>query len=202
MRYLYDGPAAAMPTFLFAPGAGAPMTHPFMTRVARAMGEQGIRVVRFNFPYMEAGRKMPDRQPVLLEAWCRAIEEHGGGARVVIGGKSMGGRMATMVADEMNVRGVICFGYPFHPPARPQQLRVAHLEHLRTPTLIVQGTRDTFGTREEVRAYPLSAAIEVEWIEGGDHSLKGGLDRAIERAVLFTFRHSGTSVFPRSLPYC
>ena len=189
MRYLYDGPETSPHVFLFAHGAGAPMTHPFMTAVAKGMGERGVRVVRFNFPYMEAKKKVPDRQPVLLDAWRRAIEEHGGGARVAIGGKSMGGRMASMVADEMNVRALICFGYPFHPPGRPDKLRTAHLEHLRTPSLIVQGTRDTFGTRDEVPSYTLAPSIEVRWIEGGDHSLKGGLDRAIEWAALFTFEH-------------
>lgn len=189
MRFLYDGPEKSRHLFLFAPGAGAPMTHPFMARVAKEMGERGIRVVRFNFPYMEAGKKVPDRQPVLLDAWRRAIEEHGGGKRVVIGGKSMGGRMASMVADEMHVRGLLCFGYPFHPPGKPEQLRVAHLEPLRTPALILQGTRDPFGTPEQVAAYALSPAIEVAWIEGGDHSLKKGLDQAIECAVLFTLRH-------------
>lgn len=187
MRYLYDGPEKSKHVFLFAHGAGAPMTHPFMNAVAKGMGEQGVRVVRFNFPYMEAGKKVPDRQPALLDAWRRAIEEHGGGKRVLVGGKSMGGRMASMVADEMQVRGLICFGYPFHPPAKPLQLRVAHLEHLRTPALIVQGTRDTFGKPEEVAAYPLAPSIRVAWIEGGDHSLRGGLDRAVEWAVLFTF---------------
>ena len=188
-EYLYDGPEKSKQLFLFAHGAGAPMTHPFMGAVARGMGERGIRVVRFNFPYMAAGRKAPDRQPVLLDAWRRVIEEHGGGAKVHIGGKSMGGRMASMVADEMEVRGLICLGYPFHPPAKPQQTRIEHLKELRTPTLIVQGTRDTFGTPPEVATYTLSPSIEVEWIEGGDHSLKGGLDRAIECAVLFTLGH-------------
>ena len=188
-EWLYDGPARSKHVFLFAHGAGAPMTHPFMAAVAKGMGERGIRVVRFNFPYMAAGKKVPDKQPVLLEAWRRVIADHGGGAKVHIGGKSMGGRMASMVADEMQVRGLICLGYPFHPPARPQQTRVEHLKELRTPTLIVQGTRDTFGTREEVAAYPLSPAIRIEWIEGGDHSLKGGLPRAIELAALFTIGH-------------
>lgn len=182
---LIDGPDDARANFLFAHGAGAPMTHPFMTAVAKGMGERGIRVVRFNFPYMAAAKKVPDRQPVLLDAWRRAIEEHGGGAEVLIGGKSMGGRMASMVADEMGVRGLICFGYPFHPPAKPQQLRIAHLEQLRTPSLIVQGTRDPFGTPAEVAEYPLSPAIQMVWIEGGDHSLKGGLDRAVDAAAAF-----------------
>lgn len=174
--YLTDGPADG-PIFLFAHGAGGAMDTPFMDRVAKAMGERGIRVVRFEFPYMAARREggkrgAPDRQPALLDSWRRVIQEHGGGANVVIGGKSMGGRMASLIADEMHVRALVCFGYPFHPPGKPAQLRTAHLEHLRTPTLIVQGTRDPFGTREEVAAYPLSPAIRVEWLEDGDHSFK------------------------------
>lgn len=195
MNYVTDGPTPSTRLFLFAHGAGAPMDHPWMNGVARGMAEQGIRVVRFEFPYMAArrtgGKKggAPDRQPVLLDTWRRVIEEHGGGAKVCIGGKSMGGRMASMVADEMNVRALICFGYPFHPPGNAGQLRIAHLEHLRTPALILQGTRDPFGTRDEVAAYPLSPSIRVEWIERGDHSLKGGLPEAIAKAAMFTIEH-------------
>lgn len=185
MNYLTDGPATASQTFIFAHGAGAPMTHPFMAAVARGMGERGIRVVRFNFAYMDAKRKVPDRQPLLLETWRQVIEEQGGGSRVHIGGKSMGGRMASMVADEMEVRSLICFGYPFHPPGKPEKTRTAHLETLRTPTLILQGTRDAFGSRDEVARYSLSSAIRIGWIEGGDHSLKGGLETAIDAAVAF-----------------
>lgn len=193
--YLTDGPENAHRVFLFAHGAGAPMDHAWMNTVAQGMGAQGIRVVRFEFPYMAArrggGKKggAPDRQPVLLDTWRRVIEEHGGGGKVCIGGKSMGGRMASMVADEMGVRGLVCFGYPFHPPGKPDQLRIAHLEHLRTPALILQGTRDPFGTREDVAAYPLSKSIRIEWIERGDHSLKGGLPGAIAEAALFTIEH-------------
>ncbi len=189
MRYLTDGPKSSKHVFLFAHGAGAPMEHPWMTNVAKSLGEQGIRVVRFNFDYMEARKKAPDRQPVLLDTWRRVIEEHGGGAKVCIGGKSMGGRMASMVADEMGVRALVCFGYPFHPPGKPEQLRTAHLENLHTSTLILQGTRDPFGTRDEVSAYSLSKAIRVEWIERGDHSLKGGLPQAIESARVFLIEH-------------
>lgn len=175
--YLYDGPEDSRILYLFAHGAGGAMDTPFMNIVARGMGERGIRVVRFEFPYMAARREggkrgAPDRQPVLLETWKRVIAEHGGGERVAIGGKSMGGRMATMVADEAQVRGVVCFGYPFHPPGKPAQLRTGHLEELRTPTLIVQGTRDEFGSREEVEAYALAPSIRFEWVAGGNHSLK------------------------------
>jgi uncharacterized protein len=195
MDYLTDGPKTSKHVFLFAHGAGGPMDHSWMSTVAKAMGEQGVRVVRFEFPYMAARRTAgkkggaPDRQPVLLDTWRRVIEEHGGGGKVCIGGKSMGGRMASMVADEMGVRGLICFGYPFHPPGKPEQLRTAHLEQLRTPTLILQGTRDPFGTREDVGGYKLSKKIHVEWIEKGDHSLKGGLPQAIASAVWFNTEH-------------
>ena len=170
------------------------MDHAWMNTVARAIGDEGIRVVRFEFPYMAARRTSgkrgaPDRQPVLLDTWRQIIEEHGGGAKVCIGGKSMGGRMASMVADEMNVRGLICFGYPFHPPGKPEQVRTAHLATLRTPALILQGTRDPFGTREDVAEYKLSPSIHVDWIEKGDHSLKGGLPQAIASAALFIKGH-------------
>ena len=200
MTYLTTGPEARY-VFLFAHGAGAPMDTPFMNSIARGLASHDIRVVRFEFPYMAARREgkkkggAPDRQPVLLDTWRRVIEEHGGGKRVAIGGKSMGGRMATMIADELDVRGVVCFGYSFHPPGQPEKLRTAHLESLRTPTLIVQGTRDEFGTRDEVADYALSKKIRVAWIEGGNHSLKpkpasradetGNIERAIEASAAF-----------------
>jgi len=171
MKFLIDGDDDAKRTFIFAHGAGGPMRTPWMSRVARGLAENGIRVVRFEFPYMAAKKKAPDREPVLLEAWREAIREQGD--RVMfIGGKSMGGRIATMVADEMEVRGVVCFGYPFHPPGNAERLRTKHLETMKTPTLILQGERDAFGSRDEVKRYKLSRAIRIEFIEDGDHSLK------------------------------
>jgi uncharacterized protein len=152
------------------------MDTPLMGRIARAIAEGGVRVVRFEFPYMRARReggrvRAPDREPVLRQAWLEVIAELGGGERVVIGGKSLGGRIASLVADEAGARGLVCLGYPFHPPGQPTRLRTAHLADLRTPTLVVQGTRDPFGTREEVARYTLSPAIRLAWIEDGDHSL-------------------------------
>ena len=154
MDVLIDGKTGD-PSYLFAHGAGGAMDTPFMTTVAASLAAAGIRVVRFEFPYMAArrtGKKTgaPDRPAVLLETWRNAILEHGGKGRVFVGGKSMGGRIATMVADEMDVAGAICFGYPFHPPGKPAQLRTAHLETLRRPLLILQGERDPFGSRDEV----------------------------------------------------
>lgn len=185
MNLLIDGPDDSPHTFVFAHGAGAGMETPFMETVARKVGERGIRVVRFEFPYMAARRTggkrgAPDRQPVLLQAWRDVAAQLGGGEGLVIGGKSMGGRMATMIADELNVRGVAVLGYPFHPPGAPEKLRTAHLETLRTPALIVQGKRDPFGTEEDVAGYRLSPTIRIEWLQG-QHSLSGAqLARALE----------------------
>ncbi len=178
---LIDGPKDAPHTLVLAHGAGGAMDTPFLDIVARGVAANGIRVVRFEFPYMAArrrgeGRGAPDREPVLLQSWRDVVTGLGGGpglsAKLVIGGKSMGGRMASMVADELHVRGLVCLGYPFHPPNRPEKTRTAHLAALRTPALIVQGTRDMFGTREDVASYLLSSAIRIEWLEDGDHSFK------------------------------
>lgn len=197
---IVDGAGDARDTFLFAHGAGAPMDSAFLARVARGLAERSIRVVRFEFPYMarrrtEGRRGAPDREPVLRSRWLEMIERFGGGPRVAVGGKSLGGRIASMVADEARVRGLVCFGYPFHPPGQPERLRTKHLEALATPALILQGTRDPFGTREDVAGYRLSPSIRVEWLEGGDHSFKPpaksgtteaqNVERAIESAAAF-----------------
>lgn len=176
---LIDGPEDAPTTVVLAHGAGAPMNTPFMNSVARGLASGGgARVVRFEFPYMRArrdsvrGRGAPDREPILRNSWKEVVERLGGGERLVIGGKSMGGRIASMVADEVRARGLVCLGYPFHPPGRPEKLRTKHLETLVTPALILQGTRDAFGTPEDVAGYALSPAIRVVWLEDGDHSWK------------------------------
>jgi predicted alpha/beta-hydrolase family hydrolase len=153
------------------------MDSAFMERVAEGVAASGVRVVRFEFPYMQRRRETgkggaPDPPRLLLQSVRDLIDELGGGSRLVIGGKSMGGRIASMVADEAAVLGLVCLGYPFHSPGRPEKTRTAHLEALRTPALIVQGTRDTFGRPEEVASYKLSPAIRIEWLEDGDHSFK------------------------------
>jgi predicted alpha/beta-hydrolase family hydrolase len=174
---LFDGPPEAAGVVVLAHGAGAPSSSPFMKRVAAGLAARGLRVARFDFPYMRAraatGRRgAPDRQPILREAWISVVERLGGGSRLIVGGKSLGGRIASLVADEVSARGLLCFGYPFHPPGKPEQLRTRHLETLRTPTLILQGTRDPFGSPEDVASYKLSPSIWVHWIADGDHSFK------------------------------
>ncbi|MFO1129245.1 MAG: alpha/beta family hydrolase [Rhodospirillales bacterium] len=174
---LVDGPEGAPLTIILAHGAGAPMDSPFMAYFAAAIAAGGYRVVRFEFPYMAerryAGTKRPpDRSDILLTTWRTVVAMHGPAAQLVIGGKSMGGRMASQIADETGAAGLLCLGYPFHPPGRPEQLRTAHLLNLATPTLIVQGTRDPLGSATEVPKYSLSPAIRVHWLADGDHSFK------------------------------
>lgn len=193
---LVDGPAEAAISVVLAHGAGAGMEHPFLTTVASGLAAAGLRVVRFEFPYQHAkrsgARRGPDRMPVLQQALRDVVAEHAGPS-FVLAGKSMGGRVATMLADELGARACIVFGYPFHPPKEPTKLRTEHLARLRTPTLILQGERDPFGTREQVAGYVLSPQVEVVWFEDGDHSLaprkqsgftaEGHLGVAIGRAI-------------------
>jgi len=200
MNLLINGENSAARTVVLAHGAGAPMDSPSMEQIALGLGAHGLRVVRFEFPYMarrrdDGKRSGPDRPLVLLDAWRRVIEQVGAADRLIIGGKSMGGRIATMVADEQNVAGLLCFSYPFHPAGRPQTTRTAHLGTLRTPMLVLQGTRDPLGNREEVETYDLSSSINLHWLEDGDHDLKPrkasgrshgqNIEEAIERAAGF-----------------
>ncbi len=180
-RFLFDGPEDARVTLLLAHGAGAPMDSASLNATSTALAKAGLRVVRFEFSYMAArragdGRKPPPRAERLKDEYVDAVGALAADGPLIIGGKSMGGRVASMVSDRLldegRIAGLVCLGYPFHPPAKPAQLRTAHLEHLRTPALICQGTRDEFGTREEVAGYPLSDQIEILWLEDGDHDLK------------------------------
>jgi predicted alpha/beta-hydrolase family hydrolase len=173
---LFDGPTDAPTTVALAHGAGAGMDSPFLAFFAKGLGGRGIRVARFEYPYMAAKRatgksRPPDREPVLRETWLKVVEKIGRDG-LVIGGKSMGGRIASLVADEAGVAGLVCLGYPFHPVGKPDRLRVEHLRSIKTPTLIVQGERDPFGGREEVAGYKLAPAVRIAWIEDGDHSFK------------------------------
>lgn len=202
-----DGPAKAGLRFVLAHGAGQPMDSPFMEAIARGLAGAGFGVVRFEFPYMarrrETGRRgPPDRMPVLCDRWREVfgylrLRDSG---RLVIGGKSMGGRVASMVADELAADGVVCLGYPFHPPGEPDRLRTDHLMTLRTPALICQGTRDSFGSRQEVSEYRLAPAIRIHWLEDGDHGFRprkssgrseaGNIGEAVAAMVAFGHRLS------------
>ena len=166
-------------TLILAHGAGAPMDSQWMAEMAERLAVRGVNVLRFEFPYMvqrrrDGGKRPPNPQPVLLECWREVVGEvrrHVAGP-IAIGGKSMGGRMASLLADELGVDALVCLGYPFYAAGKPEKPRVAHLAHVKTPTLIVQGERDALGNREAVEAYTLSPAIEVHWLVAGDHDLK------------------------------
>lgn len=186
-------------TLVLAHGAGANQTSPFMTATASALAARGIAVVTFNFPYTEQGRRAPDPMPT-LEGTFRAVldavarDNVDNPAPLFIGGKSMGGRVATHLASRPSelataawgprFTGVLCLGYPLHPPARPQQLRVDHLARITHPVLMVQGTRDVFGTPAEVEVFTsvLGPGFAVLAVDGGDHSFdvlkRSGLNQA------------------------
>jgi uncharacterized protein len=171
---------AAQPTaaLVLGHGAGAGQSSPFMIRVAKGLASRGISTGTFDFPYMIAKRHMPDKPPVLEATWREAIAEAAatfGGLPLFIGGKSMGGRIATQVAagESNRLRGVVLLGYPLHPPGRPQQRRDAHLPAIDLPMLFVQGSRDTFGTAADIAALlPSLRKATVHEVAGGDHSFK------------------------------
>jgi predicted alpha/beta-hydrolase family hydrolase len=174
--YSTHDPVAAL---VLAHGAGAGQLSRCMVEAAQGLAARGVATATFDFPYITAGRKVPDRAPVLEAAWRAAIDvarQELAGVPLFIGGKSMGGRIATHVASQGgagHLSGVVLFGYPLHPPGRPEQRRDAHLPAIREPMLFVQGSNDTFGTAAEIRelAGRLHRATLHE-IAGGDHSFK------------------------------
>ena len=179
---LYDGPADAPLIIALAHGAGAAMDSGFMRAFAEGLAAAGFGVARFEFPYMAERRatgikKPPNRAPVLIETW-RAVIDALGRDNLIIGGKSMGGRIASVVAADLEavgepVRGLVCLGYPFRAPGKPlKPERIDHLAALATPTLICQGERDTFGGINDVPGYPLSDAVRLHWLGDGDHGFK------------------------------
>lgn len=214
LLYAASGKERAATTIILGHGAGANQLHPFMRLFARGLAERGFDAITFNFVYMEQGRRVPDPKAKLEACYAAVIEaakrhKKLKGNRLVIGGKSMGGRIASQVAalewtgltgltrpDEhqrpakrahktidtspshdskpIDLAGLVFLGYPLHPPGKPEQLRDAHLKEIRTPMLFVQGSRDAFGTEEELRSVikrlRLPATLRI--VEGGDHSLK------------------------------
>jgi uncharacterized protein len=185
-------PAQPRHTLILAHGAGAGQGHPWMRGRAGDLCDRQVRVVTFDFPYVTSGRKVPDRTPVLLAAWRQVVESVV--ARfpdeiLAIGGKSMGGRMATMLVAEpdapVSVRGCVALGYPLHPPGKPEQLRVAHLGAIRVPVLVVQGERDPFGGPDEIRKEfeAAGARPEVVAVPHGGHGFEVRARDAVQAAV-------------------
>lgn len=194
-----------VPLLILAHGAGAGSDSAFLEKMTERLTARDIAVARFDFAYMARARRegkriAPPRAERLKEEYhARVAHWTARGLRPFIGGKSMGGRVASMIADELfkqgAIRGLVCLGYPFHPPGRPQQLRIDHLRDLRTPTCICQGERDPFGKRDEVEDYALPESIRLCWLPDGDHDFKprvksgetwaGNLDRAADCCAEF-----------------
>lgn len=206
-EFLITGPERPLARLLLAHGAGAAMDSAFMNLMAGLLAERSIAVVRFEFPYMAARRAGGSKRPApkaetLMDHFRAAITAAPGDAALLIGGKSMGGRVASMIADEAfaagAIKGVACLGYPFHPPNTPTTMRTAHLTGLQCPALIVQGERDPFGTRVEIEALTLSPHIAFEWLGDGDHDFgprgksgftrKGNLTAAADAVAAFAGR--------------
>ena len=170
------------PTLVLTHGAGASSTHPNTTQLAELIAAGGVRVARFDFPYMQRataeGRRPwpPDPEEVLVATWLSVIQQlsEQGVARgdLVIGGRSMGGRIASYIADRIEIGGLVCISYPFHAPGDPSRAMPLYMQQMQTPTLVVQGERDEYGTRDEVEAYNLSPQVTQVWIPDGDHGLK------------------------------
>ncbi|MBD9561458.1 alpha/beta family hydrolase [Pseudomonas sp. PDM09] len=171
--------APASATLILAHGAGAPMDSGWMSDMAERLAAHGVNVLRFEFPYMaqrriDGGKRPPNPAPKLQECWREVyavVRRHVAG-RLAIGGKSMGGRMASLLADELGADALVCLGYPFYAVGKPEKPRVEHLAELKTRTLIVQGERDALGNRAAVEGYELAPGIEVIWLEAADHDLK------------------------------
>ena len=179
-EWLRTGPDHAAARLVLAHGAGAGMESRFLTALADLLGARGLATWRFEFAYMAARRRGGPRRPPpradrLTGEFAEAVGAAAGPTPLLIGGKSMGGRVASLAADELfrarAIQGLVAIGYPFHPPGRPGELRTAHLAALACPTLIVQGERDPFGSRPEVEALDLPAAIRIHWMADGDHDL-------------------------------
>lgn len=169
-------PEKSFATLVVAHGAGAGKEHPFLQGFADAMAEEGVSTLRFNFPYREAGRRFPDRPPAAIATW-RAVmekaEELAGDEPLWAGGKSFGGRMASMaVAEGMPTSGLVYLGYPLHAPGKPEKLRDEHLYGITVPMLFLQGTRDTFATPELLESVVarIGPTATLQWSENADHS--------------------------------
>ena len=192
LSYRAQSPDAHRPVLILAHGAGSDQRHPFMSTFARALSARGLEVVTFNFLYTEQKRRVPDRMPQLVACYRAVIDAvRSEGARLFIGGKSMGGRAATHVAAEdqtLSIDGIVLLGYPLHPPGHPEKPRDAHLPAVKRPMLFVQGSRDTFGTPSELK--PILGSLDplptLHTVHGGDHSFKvAGRDAKARHAEVY-----------------
>lgn len=197
---VWIAPKGSVATLVLAHGAGAGMDHPFMAGFSRAIAKAGVSTLRFNFPYVERGKRSPDPERVLRDAWLAAFDaatSKAGGRAVLAGGKSLGGRIASMcVADGMPAGGLVFLGYPLHPPGKQERIRDEHLYRITVPMLFLQGTKDPFATpallAKVVRK--LGDRARHEPVEGGGHSFKVGGVRADDREI-------GSALAERAAPF-
>jgi predicted alpha/beta-hydrolase family hydrolase len=198
-RYLR--PPSPSATIVVAHGAGAGMDHPFLVGFAHSCEEEGLATLRFNFPYLEAGRRSPDTEAVLRDAWRAAFEaatERGEGEPVWASGKSLGGRIASMCAadGEIAPAGLLFLGYPLHPPGKPERIRDEHLYRIDVPMLFLQGTSDPFATPELLREVveKLGDRATLVPFEGGGHSFE-------VRGAKRDRRETGASLAPHAAAF-
>ncbi|MCW8090664.1 alpha/beta family hydrolase [Alteromonas sp. ASW11-130] len=188
---------------IIAHGAGAGKSSDFIQQVAIGLSESDVEVVLFDFPYMQiiehtGKRRPPDRMPkseAHFQDIILHIKQQYSPLPTFIGGKSMGGRVSTLIADDVDIEGGIVYGYPFHPPGKPEKTRTEHLKTLSTPYLILQGERDPFGTAHEIQDYSLSTSIQIDFMPNGEHSFKplkasglsqqDNINSAIDKTVQF-----------------
>ena len=207
-----SGPEDAAAHLVLAHGAGAPMTSPFLEMMTGLLTERGLRVSRFEFAYMAQRRKDGKRRPppkaeLMIPEYVEVIAELRKdlprNQKLMIGGKSMGGRIASLCADQLraedHIAGLVCLGYPFHPTGKPDKLRTSHLKDLRCPALIVQGERDPFGIRAEVETYRLSSAIRIVWAADGNHDLSPSRTSPFTSADNLTAAADAVLAFARNL---
>lgn len=210
MNIISNGVTEPHAVVILAHGAGAGADSDFMQQLSDRFASLKIRVYRFNFGYMqkaidEARRRPPTKIEGLQAEYLSVFNQISANTclPVWIGGKSMGGRVASMIANDSDCAGVLCFGYPFHPPGKPEKLRVTHLETLAKPMLVVQGERDTFGNSNDIASYQLPSNIHIHMLTDGDHSLKprkssgisydSHIQAATDSAVKFMIQHSGSA---------
>ncbi|MGQ0456094.1 MAG: alpha/beta family hydrolase [Hyphomicrobium sp.] len=213
VEHLHSGPLESQTRLVLAHGAGAGMDSPFLNAICEGLADRGVAVTRFEFAYMAARRSGGSRRPPpRAEALASEYLHHIGQLaaiqsprqRLIIGGKSLGGRVASMIADKAfcdgAVQALVCLGYPFHPPKKPDRLRTAHLESLQCPALIVQGERDPFGNCAEISQLNLSSSISLHWARDGDHDLGPRSASGFTRAGNLAAAAAAIAAFADRLP--
>ena len=175
INYLIDGKESYPDTIILAHSSGAPMNSEFMNYFSKSLSDLGFLCIRFQFPYMtkqitEGKKRFPDKIDILKKSWLVAIN-HINKKDVIIGGKSMGGRIATLIADEVKPKGIVVLGYPFFNSKGKNDYRIKHLRNIEIPTLICQGEDDNLGKRSEVEKLDLSKKLNMHWVESANHSL-------------------------------